>query len=95
MRRDPADALPAGRVVPVKVEASPDEVTMSEGLVVSASAEAEHGGEVGGDEHGGDGAHVGAAGVAERVAAHRRAGTGDDEAAELADDLVSVAIRQP
>ena len=41
---------------------------------------------------GSDGADIGAAGVAERVAAHRRAGTGDDEAAELADDLVTVTM---
>ena len=44
-------AGPLGTCREVKVEASADDVTACGVLVVSASAEAEHGGEVGGDGH--------------------------------------------
>ena len=51
--------------------------------------------EVVGDRHRCQGVDVGAAGVADRVAAGQRPGTGDDQAQQLADDLAAVVAADP
>ena len=66
-----------------------------DGGVHDAPTGGEDGLEVGGDVHRLDGADVGAAGVAERVAPHRGAGTGDEEPEELPGDLAAVAVADP
>ena len=55
----------------------------------------EHSGEIAGDGHRRDGADVGAAGVASWVLAQCRARGGDEEAAELPEDLVAVTVPPP